>query len=403
MVSFFFSDETRRNPFPWFAQLRTAAPVYHDRQTGLWMLFDYESVKRAMTDHEAFGSRVIPPTGGAPDWLVFMDPPRHSKMRALVSRTFTPRAIAALEPRIREISASLLDRFPRDAAGRGSVDLVSAYALPLPVMVIAELFGIPDSERERFAEWSRLLVNLSYAITGGEAAARTAAEYFAAREAMRSFVAGQMDDRQRNPRDDLFTRLVQAEVDGERLGEADVLGFFQLLLSAATETTTNLIDNAILCLTEWPDALARLRADASLLPQAIEEIVRFRSPGQAMFRQTRTDVTLHGVTIPANTFVILMVGSANRDERAIADPDRFDITRDPNPHVGFGHGIHYCLGAALARLEARVALGDLLTQLGDLSLDTTEPWTPREGLHVHGPARLTVRYRFASEPANSPA
>jgi len=172
----------------------------------------------------------------------------------------------------------------------------------------------------------------------------------------------------------------------------DILGFFQLLLSAATETTTNLIDNAVLSFIENPAQLRRLRDDPSLLGSAIEEVVRFRSPGQAMFRETTRDVELHGRTIPAGAFVLVMVGSANRDPLRFADADVFDIARDPNPHIAFGHGIHYCLGAALARLEARVALTDLFDRIESIELASDEPWEPRKALHVHGPARLPIRF-----------
>lgn len=393
MMNFFFSDDVRRNPYHWYAQVRSSSPVLHDPRSDLWMLFDYASVKRAMDDHETFSSAVTPPTGRAPDWLVFQDPPRHTMLRAIVMRTFTPRAIAALEPRIRDLSRELLDA----SIARGEMDLVADYAGPLPVLVIAELMGIPLDDRDRFARWSHAIVNLSYAIVGGEEAARAIREHAPAREEMRTYITHLAESRRSAPRDDLLTRLVQAEVDGQRLTTEEILGFFQLLLSAATETTTNLIDNAVLCFLEHPDQLERLRRSPELLSSAIEEVVRYRSPGQAMFRETRCEVELHGRTIPAGKFVLVMVGSANRDPAQFADPDRFDIARNPNPHIAFGRGIHFCLGAALARLEARVALSDLFGRLDDIALADDEPWEPRRALHVHGPARLPIRFSRRSE------
>jgi cytochrome P450 len=209
---------------------------------------------------------------------------------------------------------------------------------------------------------------------------------------MRAYLADVREQRRKAPKDDLLTRLFEAEVDGERLTEEEVLGFFQLLLSAGTETTTNLIDNAMLCFLEHPDQLARLRGAPELLPSAIEEVLRYRSPAQVMYRETKRELELHGVTLPAGTFVLPIIGSANRDARQFHEPQRFDIGRNPNPHIAFGHGIHFCLGAALSRLEARVALGDLLERMKDFALASAEPWEPRKALHVHGPLRLPLRF-----------
>jgi cytochrome P450 len=194
------------------------------------------------------------------------------------------------------------------------------------------------------------------------------------------------------PKDDLLTRLLHAEVDGERLTEEEILGFFQLLLEGGQETTANLINNAILCLVENREQLARLRAAPDLLPSAIEEVLRYRSPLQWVMRTPRRNVEVHGQTIPAGKLVLAVLGSANRDPRQFPDAGRFDIARDPNPHIAFGQGLHFCLGAPLARLEARIALADLLQRLKGLELAGNEPWEPRKALHVHGPARLPIRY-----------
>ena len=387
MVGFLFSPETRRDPYPWYSQMREAAPVFRDPNTGTWMLFDYASVRAAMNDPETFSSQVVPPGGRAPDWLVFNDPPRHSALRAAVMRAFTPRAIAELEPRITEISRALL----ADAAAAGTMDLIADYATPLPIMVIAEMMGIPSVDRERFAAWSQAIVNLSYSMMGGAEAQRAAMEFFAVRPQMHAYVMTLVGERRAHPGNDLLSTIVRSSVDGESMTDEDVFGFFLLLLSAATETTTNLIGNAVVTLLDHPAQLQLLRSRRELLPSAIEEIVRYRSPGQVFFRQTTRDVELHGHTIPANSFVLVMVGSANRDSRHIPDAGRFDIARNPNPHIAFGHGIHFCLGAALARLEGRVALTHLLDELSDIQLADDVPWEPRQALHVHGPARLPVR------------
>jgi cytochrome P450 len=375
----------RRNPFPLYRLMRRVAPVFHDRRHDLWLLFDYESVKRALHDPETFSSRAAPPGDKPLDWLIFQDPPLHTRLRAMIMRTFTPRAIAALEPRIRALSRELLDPL----IARGAMDVAADFAVPLPIMVIAELLGVPAADRQPLKRWSEAILGLSAAVAGGETAARAIAAFRDAKAEMGPFVARLLEERRARPQDDLLTRLVEAEVDGDRLSEEDILGFFQLLLLAGSETTANLIGSAVLSLAENPAQLARLRADPARLPAALEEVLRFRPPLLAAFRQTRRDVELRGKTIPAGKLVLAMVGSANRDPRHFRHPGRFEITRDPNPHVAFGHGIHFCIGAPLARLEARVALADLLERAPHLRLDGA--WEPQRGFHVFGPTRLPIR------------
>ena len=381
-----FSDDARRNPYPLYAHVRAAAPVFREQQSGLWMVFDYANVDRVLIDHETFSSR------HGPDWMIFTDPPRHAKLRAIVSRAFTPRSVVGLEPRIRELSRELLDR----VVARGEMDLAAEFAVPLPMLVIAEMLGIPVADRPRFTRWNDVLLRMSYTIPGGAGADEALNDFIAVTGEMGEYLAALLGQRRVDPRDDLLTRLAAAEVDGERLTHAEILGFFQLLLLAGSETTTNLVNNAILCFVEHPDQLARVREDRRLLPSAIEEILRYRSPLQWMYRIARREVELGGQTIPAGRMVLAMIGSANHDPARFADPERFDVARDPNPHLAFGHGGHFCLGAPLARLEARIALTDLLERLPDFRLAGDEPWEPRRGLHVHGPSRLPIRWGSAS-------
>jgi len=389
-----FTDDLRRDPYPFYEQMRAAAPALRDPRTGVWMIFEYDAARHALTDHDAFSSDVSGAGRGNLGWFIFFDPPRHTALRALVSRAFTPRVVAELEPRVRELSRTLLARVME----RGAMDLVADYAAPLPLMVIAELLGAPLDDWPLFRRWSDGIVTLVLTLTGGEAAARAAQAFTAVHAEMQPYLAALLAERRRVPRGDLLTRLVQAEVDGARLTDAEILAFFQLLLLAGHETTTNLITNAVLCLLEHPRERARLAADPSLLPSAIEEVLRYRSPVQAMFRVTRRPVEMHGQQIPAGQLVMVMIGSANRDASRFPDADRFDVGRAPNPHVAFGHGIHFCIGAPLARLEARVALGDLSGGLRGLSLASHEPWEPRAAFHVHGPTRLPIRFE-ASAPS----
>src|SRR5262249_6296457 len=357
----FLSDDYRRNPYPVYDQLRSTSPMLHDPRSDRWMLFDYDGVKRALSDPDAFSSAATPNGPGETlPWLVFFDPPRPTKLPALVTRAFTPRVVANLEPRIREFSRDLLDQ----TIERGEMDLAADFSVPLPLMVIAEMLGIPLADRPQFKRWCDVILTLSDTVTGNpEAAAPAARDYGAATVELGEYLARLLVQRRAAPKDDLLTRLAEAEVDGERLTGQEILGFFQLLLLAGSETTTNLVNNALLCFVENPDQLARLRADPHLLPSAIEEILRYTSPLQVVFRLTRRDAEVHGRVIPAGKLVLVMVGSANRDPRQFRDADCFDITRDPNPHLAFGHGLHFCLGAPLARLEARIALADLLERV----------------------------------------
>ncbi|MDY7225656.1 cytochrome P450 [Hyalangium rubrum] len=385
----FFSDDTRRNPYPAYDQIRGHSPVLHEPNADLWMVFDYEGAKRVLHDHESFSSVIAPPTAQTSQWLVFSDPPRHTKLRALIMRAFTSWAVAGLESRIRELSHALL----APTLEQGELDLVADFSVPLPLMVISEVLGAPIEDLPRFRRWSDMILTLSSTTSGGEEAERAHREFRAVTTEMAASLHGLIEQRRATPKDDLLTRLVEAEVDGERLTEEEILGFFQLLLVAGHETSTNLISNAVLCLIDNPDQLARLRAAPELLPSAIEEVLRYRSPVQAMWRVTRREVPLHGQLIPSGKMVMPMIGAANRDPRKFQDANRFDITRDPNPHIAFGHGIHFCIGAPLARLEARIALSALLERMADFELVSEEPWQPRQALHVHGPTHLPIRFK----------
>jgi cytochrome P450 len=385
-----FSDDVRRNPFPAYEQMRQASPVFHFPPFDLWMLFDFEGVKSALADQGTFSSDLshAPGNGNPGEWFIFFDPPRHTKLRALISKAFTPRVVAGLEPRIRELSRQLLDQ----TIERGEMDLAADFAVPLPMRVIAEMLGVPPAEWPRYRRWSDAILKLANTISRDEEAARAVEQFRAVTAEMRVLLPEWIAQRRAARREDLLTRLVEAEVDGERLTEEEILGFVQLLLVGGQETTANLIDNAVLCLIEDPDQLALLRARPDLLPSAIEEVLRYRSPVQWMPRATRRDVAAQGQVIPAGKLVLAVIGSANRDPGQFRDAGRFDVTRDPNPHLAFGHGIHFCLGAPLARLEARIALADFLERVQGFELASAEPWEPRKALHVHGPSRLPIRF-----------
>jgi len=272
------------------------------------------------------------------------------------------------------------------------MDLTADFSVPLPMAVIAEMLGVPVADRPRFTKWNNALLNMSYTVPAAAALDGVVNDFRMATAEMNDYLTAVLAERRSAPKDDLLTRLLQAKLDGERLRQTEILGFFQLLLLAGSETTTNLINNAVLCFIEHPDQLAGLRAAPDLLPSAIEEVLRYRSPLQWMLRVTKKDVLMHSQTIPAGKVVLALMGSANRDPKQFPSANRFDITRQPNPHIAFGHGIHFCLGAALARLEAKIALTEFLDRVGDFKLATDMPWEPRKGLHVHGPTRLPLRF-----------
>ena len=262
----FLTEEMRRNPYPVYDQIRSAAPLFHDPATGLRMVFDYEGAKRVLTDHETFSSK-----HGPVEWMIFLDGLRHAKLRALISQGFTPRSIANLEWRIRELSSELLGTaIARDGS---EMDLATEFSIQLPMRVIAEMLGIPVSDIARFRYWSDVILNMSYAIGHRNQAAKDAFDEFVKITGeMKDYLTTLLDERRTRAQDDLLTRLLHAKVDDQRLTQQEILGFFQLLLVAGQETTTNLINNAMLCFMENPDQLALLRQDMDLLPGAIEEV-----------------------------------------------------------------------------------------------------------------------------------
>ncbi len=366
------------DPFPWYAQMRREAPVARHPERGTWMVFGYGDVQRVLSDHAAFSSRM--PGGGhaIASSLIGQDPPHHTRLRALVTQAFTPRAVALLQPRIEAIVAALLDA----AAARREVDLVADFAYPLPATVIAELLGIPAEDQLEFKRWSDAVV-----AGGGPAGG---AGFHAAQQEMAAYFHRVLTERARRPGEDLISGLLAARLDGRSLEPMDLFGFCVLLLVAGHETTTNLLANAVQTLDEHPAVQSRLAADPAALPAAIEEVLRYRSPVQVMFRTAARDVELHGCRIGAGERVAAWIGSANRDGAQFPDPDAFEPARSPNRHLAFGHGIHFCLGAPLARLEARIALGALLGRFPELHLLPGSALEPVESTVVFGPRRLPV-------------
>jgi cytochrome P450 len=371
-------------PGSWLVDVAGAAPLRH-ADTGIWQVFAHADVQRVLADHEHFSSEQALGPEEANDPLaasmVLTDPPRHRQLRALVTEAFTPRSVTRMEPRIREIAQELLDAM-RPA---GAADFVQAFSYPLPARVIAELLGVPFDRRDDFRRWSDDAVTSGMSVDLSDSARASA-------EQIGLFFFELMEQRRLEPREDLISGLLRAEVNGQRLHVPELIGFCVLLLIAGHETTANLLNHAVWCLTEHPEAASRLRQDPALVPRAIEEVLRFRSPVFGLARRAKIDTELGGRRIAAGDLLFAWISAANRDPAVFADPDRFDIERSPNRHIAFGHGIHFCLGGPLARLEAAVALPMVLAQLPNLRLSDDEPPEEMESVVITGFRRLPVRY-----------
>ena len=369
-----FLPSYQANPYPAYAALRAEDPVHFSAAIQAWVLTTYEDCERVLRDEATFSSSSDTASGqlatvlqqqrrefplGEVPTVLNSDPPVHTRLRTLLNRAFTPRAIEGLRPHIEEIAGSLLDDAGR-AGGR--FDAVTGFAQPLPIIVIAELLGVPPEDRDQLKEWSTAIANTTNVLNTEQALA-------AARQATVELIA-YMDEivaqRRARPGADIMTALVQAEEDGERLSHDELLAFSILLLLAGHETTTNLIGNGLLALTEHPDAAARLRAEPDLVPSAVEEFLRYDSSVQGAVRFARETVEVGGRTIERGSTVLLLLGAANRDPAQFPEPDALDVTRSPNRHLSFGRGVHFCLGAPLARLEGDVAFRALLDRFAEL-------------------------------------
>jgi cytochrome P450 len=370
------------DPYPILRALQADDPVHWSEPLKSWVLTRYEDVRAALADARLSADRLTPflrheatmrPAGAAALaelgrslglWAVFTDPPLHTRLRSLMTRAFTPRAVEALRPRVQALVDTLLDR----VAERGRLDLIRDFAYPLPVAVIGDLIGVPREDGEWLKRWSDDLA----AFVGSSVA--TPDKYGRAARSlgeMNAYFRTLAAERRARPREDILSALVAAHEDGRLAGEDELVATCTILLFAGHETTTNLIGNGMLALLRHRDQYERWRRDTALTPRAVEELLRFDGPGQSLVRVAAQDLVLHGRPIRRGERLFLMINAANRDPRRFDDPDRLDLGRDPNPHLTFGHGLHACVGAPLARLEAQIALPTLLRRLPDLELAAT--------------------------------
>jgi cytochrome P450 len=389
-----FLPEFHADPYPFYRRLREQDPV-HRAPMGFWVLTRYDDCVAVLRDarfgREEFQQMLAAVYGGEegdrlPRSMLFRDPPDHTRLRALVSKAFTPRVIEQMRDHIQEIVDRLLGR----ALGQGGMDVIEELAYPLPVTVICEMLGVPVADHASIRGWSSDIARSLDAIglpsdqaivDRGRVARRALADYFRAL----------VPERRARPQADLLSGLLAAEEQGDKLTEPEVIAMCLLLFIAGHETTVNLIGNGLLALLRHPDQLATVQADPGLVPNAIEELLRYDSPVQRTARMPTTSVEVAGHRIDKGTMVVTALGAANRDPAQFADPDRLDVTRRDVRHISFGFGIHFCLGAPLARVEGQIALGTLLRRVPRLTLaETTPEW--RESSVLRGLKRLRVSF-----------
>ncbi|MCY1058440.1 cytochrome P450 [Nannocystis sp. SCPEA4] len=400
-----FSPAMFADPYPIYARLREQTPVLHVPQIGVWLVTRYDDVHHVLKSPELFSSERTAAIDKLRDprlaegmevlasrSLVSVDPPDHTRLRRLVNVAFTPRAIARLERRVRDLARELVD----DIVRKDSFDLMEDLAVPLPVIVISELLGVDPARRVEFKRWSDDLL-LGSRLDGHLDDAEIQ-RIVASRREFIAFFRAMIEHRRREPGDDLLSDLVRAETERDALSPEEVLTMAILLMIAGNETTTNLIGNGTVALLEHPDVLPRLRADPTRIPGFVEEVLRWRSPVVMLVRTTRRDVSIGGVDIPQGAVLGVLVDSANHDPTHFAEPERFDIERQ-SAHLSFGYGIHFCVGAPLSRLEGRIAFEELVARVPEFSREPGPlEWTP--SFNLRGLKRLPLR---RGAPVSAPA
>jgi cytochrome P450 len=370
----------RVDPYPAYRKLQSKDPFHRSRPIGGWVLTRHADVSAVLRDPKFLSDgRKLPQFRKQADdrvkagdltreeadtqMMLNTDPPDHTRLRSLVSKAFTPRSVEALRPRVEQLVDEVVER----CAAKGTFDVIREIAYPLPVIIIAEMLGIPSEDREQFKRWSDdMAKNVGMSNLDDQRTGRNA------QRELREYLVPILQERRREPREDLLSALVAAEDEGDKLSLMEVHATIALLLVAGNETTTNLIGNGLLALMQHRDQFERLRAHPEMIGTAVEEMLRYDSPVQGTSRFTLKDTEVNGHPVKAGQQVFLMIGAANRDPEQFADPEAFDIGREDNRHLSFGNGIHYCLGAPLARIEAPVALNALVQRFPNIRLATDE-------------------------------
>lgn len=384
-----FDPAVRRDPYPTYITLRDA-PVQQVGPMGAWAVTRYADVQYVLRHPELFTSTAFEailrpawlPHSPVADSILAKDGPEHTKLRALVTKAFTPNSIAALGPRVTELATEVAEAM----RGREQLDFIAEFATPFPARVIAEILGLDPALHQHFETWSDHITSITPVEPPQEfadAIRQTIAD-------MERYLCEVIDERRAHPREDIVTTLIQAEIDGDTLSDGDILGMMFILLPAGFETTRHLLANAMLAFIERPDDYTALREDPSLIPGFVEELLRYDTSVQSVVRVTTRDVEIGGAKIEAGAMVLMLIGATGRDPSEFEEPDRFDLRREPTTTLAFGHGVHFCLGAALARLEARAGIEALIARFRGFELDATElQWNLSPT--VRGPVKLPIR------------
>ncbi|MGH3695936.1 MAG: cytochrome P450 [Pseudonocardiaceae bacterium] len=382
--------------FDYLSERRLSGPVTQSTQANVWEVFRYDEAVQVLLDYQIFSSDMnaaVPAAlqqlaRAATGHLAGIDPPRHDELRGLVNRAFTPRVVAALEPRISSIVERLLDDIT--TAGAATVDVVGDFASPLSATVIAELFGIPDGDHRMFSVWADTLLNAKPAGKLGVADSVAMSKVADLVREVGEYLVQYIRDRRARPGNDLTSNLAAAEVDGHSLGDDEIIGVMGMFLIAGYLPTSVLIGNTVMCLDEYPEVFDEVRLQPAVLPKVIEEVLRWRPPLVRDQRIAKSQVELGGRTVPAGSAVCVWLASANRDEFYFSNPDEFDVHRDNGRHLAFGRGIHYCLGMSLTRLECRIALGALMRRFGRINVLRDDGVEFHKSIGMLGPSRLPV-------------
>ena len=327
---------------------------------GVWQVFRYEDVQNVLKDYQTFSSEGAPKVEGSPlsIGITQTDPPRHTALRKIITKAFVPRVINRMEPWIREVSEELLE----PVLSKGEMEFLDAFAIPIPVRVITRMMGISKHDVRQVHEWANLIIANPAEVEGGPEG------FFRAQREMAEFFQDLIEERKQNLQEDLISDLIRAEVDGEKLSDEDLVSFCMVLLTAGNETTTNLLGNAVYTFTEHPEVQEHLIQHPEDIPKAVDEVLRYRSPVQSLFRVAKKDVELGNQQIKKGDYVVAWLGSANHDSSVFPNPEKFDIHRDNSKKVSFGHGIHYCIGAPLASLEAKIAFEVLFSKVKKIQI-----------------------------------
>ena len=378
------SAEFLADPYPVYDRLRANDPIYWSAENNYWILTRYSDIAQLIQNTKLSSNRIAAHASRMPDpvkahfrpffsavssWMLMLDPPDHTRLRGLVSKAFTPGVVENMRSLVEQLVDDMLERVKES----GRMDLMTDLANPLPAFVIAEMLGVPGTDQQQFKTWSDAIAMALGAIDSARSKEELLAQYEIAQQsyiALSSYFSEKVDALRRNPRENLLSALIQAEERGDRLSQDELFANCVLLMIAGHETTTNLIGNGVLALLRNPAQREKLRITPGLIASAVEELLRYDSPVQKMGRVALADVPVDGQEIKQGQLVCFSFGAANRDPAQFSLPQQLDLARQPNKHLAFGHGLHYCVGAALARIEGQIAINAILKQLPDLRLDS---------------------------------